>query len=193
MITFLGQGPSKLEELEAYKENDDIDFEVVHNIDEWKTESVSTMREALKFWNMTVQWWLVANVYRRMPQFSRGLRTVAVMVTSSAWHGVYAGYYLSLGSVPLVLAVEDLYEKVLRRRLIKAVGIYDFVAWFMRFQWFSYLGMGFQLLRIDSTMKFWSSILYVGHLVLPIFYALGVVLVNPGLKVIWPSASKKDE
>ena len=70
---------------------------------------------------------------------SRCLRSVAVMVTSSAWHGVYFGYYLSLGSVPFVLAVEDLYEKILRRKLSNA-KVYDFVAWFMRFQWFSYLG-----------------------------------------------------
>ena len=61
------------------------------------------------------------------------------MVTSSAWHGVYFGYYLSLGSVPMVLAVEDLYEKILRRKLSNT-KVYDFVAWFMRFQWFSYLG-----------------------------------------------------
>ena len=39
------------------------------------------------------------------------------------WHGVYSGYYLSLGSVPFVLAVEDVYDRVLRRRLPKRVGL----------------------------------------------------------------------
>ena len=45
------------------------------------------------------------------------LRTMAVMVVSSVWHGVYSGYYLSLGSVPFVLLVEDLYDKIVRRKL----------------------------------------------------------------------------
>lgn len=49
------------------------------------------------------------------------IRTVAVMVVSSVWHGVYSGYYLSLGSVPFVLMVEDLYEKIMRRNLDQKV------------------------------------------------------------------------
>ena len=189
-----GQGPSKLEELTTRElREEDIDFETIHNIHEFKTESVTTMREALKSWNMTVQWWLVANVYRRLPGYSRDFRAFVVMMVSSLWHGVYSGYYLSLGSVPFVLAVEDLYEKILRRRL-QTTQSYDFLAWFMRFQWFSYLGMGFQLLSIDKTMTFWSSIYYVGHFILPIFYILGVFFVKPMAKAIWPSSTEaKDQ
>ena len=181
-----GQGPSKPVELDREVDiEDDIDFETIHNIDELKTESVTTMREALKTWNMTVQWWLVANVYRRVPG-SRDFRAFVVMMVSSIWHGIYTGYYLSLGSVPFVLAVEDLYEKILRKRLPNTES-YDFVAWFMRFQWFSYLGMGFQLLSIDKTMTFWSSVYYIGHLILPIFYLMGIFIVKPLAKLIWPS------
>ena len=42
---------------------------------------------------MTVQFWLASNVYRRLPGVSRGLRSVAVMIVSSAWHGVYSGIF----------------------------------------------------------------------------------------------------
>ena len=66
-----GQGPSKLEALEEITEEDEMNFESVHNIDEYGTESALTMREALKTWNMTVQWWLVANVYRQLPGMYR--------------------------------------------------------------------------------------------------------------------------
>ena len=45
------------------------------------------------------------------------IRTAAVMIVSSMWHGVHSGYYLSLGSVPFVLMVEDLYAKVMRKNL----------------------------------------------------------------------------
>ena len=55
-----------------------------------------------------------------------------------------------------------------------------------RFQWFSYLGMGFQLLRVDYTLRFWHSIAYVGHLVLPIFYLIGLVAVKPIMNITMP-------
>ena len=46
-------------------------------------------------------------------------------------------YYLSLGSVPFVLPVEDMYEKIVRKRLVEhqkdqLVRAYDSIAWFMR-------------------------------------------------------------
>ena len=61
-----GNGPTKLEGLEprADEEGDKFDFETVHNIDERGAEFVPTMREALKTWNMTVQYWLATTVYK---------------------------------------------------------------------------------------------------------------------------------
>ena len=115
------------------------------------------------------------------------------MMVSSIWHGIYSGYYLSLGSVPFVLAVEDLYEKIVRRKLDeKQKETYDTVSWFMRFQWFSYLGMGFQLLKVDTTMKFWHSIYYLGHTILPIFYLAGLFIVRPITNMMLPSRPNND-
>ena len=59
----------------------------------------------------------------------------------------------------------------------------------MRVQMFSYLGMAFRLLRIDSTMLFWQSIFYVGHVCLPVLYLLGVFVLKPVIK----SLVKTDE
>ena len=70
-----------------------------------------------------MQYWLVANVYKPFPVKGQLARSLAVMAASSVWHGVYAGYYLSLGSVPFVLVVEDVYDRVLRRRLPKKVSL----------------------------------------------------------------------
>lgn len=97
----------------------DLNFESIHNIDEYGADFVPTMREALRTWNMTVQYWLANIVYRRFPM--KSLRTAAVMIVSSMWHGVHPGYYLSLGSVPLVLIVEDLYDRIVRRKLSQKV------------------------------------------------------------------------
>ncbi|TRY68844.1 hypothetical protein TCAL_03048 [Tigriopus californicus] len=177
-----GNGPTQLEALENASSTsngtEDMNFESVHNIDEYGADFVPTMREALRTWNMTVQYWLANIVYRRFPM--KTLRTAAVMIVSSMWHGVHPGYYLSLGSVPLVLIVEDLYDRIVRRKLSqKGQATYDWLSWFYRMQQFSYLGMAFQLLKIGETLTFWHSIAYLGHLILPIIYLLGLFIVKP--------------
>ena len=73
-----------------------MNFETVHNIDEWGSDFVPSMREALRCWNMTVrislsiplldfhrlynlsqvQHWLVFVVYKRFPV--KSLRTTMV-------------------------------------------------------------------------------------------------------------------
>ena len=70
--------------------------------------------------------------------------------------------------------------------------VYDWLSWFFRMQWFSYLGMGFQLLRIDATLTFWTSIGYLGHAVLPVFYALGLIVVKPTMKWLCPETESSD-
>jgi lysophospholipid acyltransferase 7 len=173
-----GQGPSQPEKLTNLSEDEtkNVNFETIHNIDEYGADFVPTMREALKCWNMTVQHWLVVVVYKRFPV--KSLRTAAVMLMSSGWHGVYSGYYLSLGSVPLCLFVEDLWTRKIRSRLSdKAKQKYDWVSWFVRMRWFDYLGMAFFLLRVDSTMKYWWDVAFVGHLSLIVLYAVGYLVV----------------
>ena len=60
--------------------------------------------------------------------------------------------------------------------------IYDWFGWFVRMRWFDYLGMGFLLLRIDTTWAYWTSVYFAGHLSLVVFGVLGVLIVNPLMK-----------
>jgi len=155
-----------------------INFETVHNIDEWGSDFVPSMREALRCWNMTVQHWLVFIVYKRFP--IKSLRTGMVMFISSVWHGVHPGYYLSLGSVPLCLIVEDFYRRKVRSRLSESgQKVYDWFGWFVRMRWFDYLGMGFLLLKIDTTLTYWSSVYYAGHLSLVVMGLMGILVIAP--------------
>lgn len=157
------------------EELEDINFETVHNIDEWGADFAPTMREALKCWNMTVQHWLVMVVYKRFPY--KPLRTAAVMLMSSVWHGVYAGYYLSLLSVPLCLVVEDYYCAKIRRRLEPAgQRLFDWLSWLVRMRWFEYLGMAFLLLRVDTTLAYWRGVYWAGHLSLPLLWLLAYLV-----------------
>ena len=44
----------------------EYDFETVHNIDEYGSDFTPTVRAGMKCWNMTVQYWLATNVYKRL-------------------------------------------------------------------------------------------------------------------------------
>lgn len=48
----------------------EYDFETIHNIDAYTTDTCWTFREAMKSWNMCVQYWLAINVYKRFPSKS---------------------------------------------------------------------------------------------------------------------------
>ena len=51
-------------------------------------------------------------------------------------------------------------------------------------RWFDYLGMGFLLLRIDATLNYWTGVYFSGHLSLLVMGLLGLVLVNPVMKML---------
>lgn len=74
-----GAGPTVLKHLSGNSDasdKNDYNFEAIHNIDEYAVE-FTDVRSSLKSWNMTVQWWLVQNVFRRFP--IKPLRTVFTM------------------------------------------------------------------------------------------------------------------
>ena len=102
------------------------------------------------------------------------------MFLSSVWHGVDPGYYLFFLSIPLVFVVEDLYCRVLRSRLAPPhQRIYDWVSWFAWRQWLFYLAMAFILREPYLILTYWSNIYYLGHLMIPFLYLLGLVVVRP--------------
>ncbi|XP_042217763.1 lysophospholipid acyltransferase 7-like isoform X3 [Homarus americanus] len=162
-----GRGPSKYEALEmsSKKVSDKIEynFETIHNIDEFGADFTPTVRGGMRCWNMTVQFWLVNNVYKRL-KLARPIKEALTMFASAYWHGVYSGYYLSMLTVPFILAVEDYFDRLVRRKLgDKGKYVYDWLAWFVKMQNFAYMGMAFLLLRVDTTLHYWHSIGYIYH------------------------------
>ncbi|XP_046393974.1 lysophospholipid acyltransferase 7-like [Ischnura elegans] len=178
LVKQMSSDPKKLENVK-------YDFETVHNIDPYRADFVCTFREAMKTWNMAVQYWLAIHVYKRTP---RSIRLAATMFMSSIWHGVYAGYYLCLCSVPFYLPVEDLYDRLFRKEASGlAREMYDWMFWFTRMQAFSYMGIAFLLLDVKAIIRYWSSIYFVGHALTAIAYVIGVCF----LKMKKTSSHKK--
>ncbi|KAK3871125.1 hypothetical protein Pcinc_023689 [Petrolisthes cinctipes] len=161
-----GRGPSDYQALEEgghKEEKTEYNFETIHNIDEYGADFTPTVRAGMRCWNMTVQFWLASNVYKRLT-FSRSLKEVLTMLASAYWHGVHSGYYLSMLTVPFILMVEDYYDKLVRRNMDEtSQKAYDWFSWFVKMQNFSYMGMAFLLLRVDTTLYYWHSIGYLYH------------------------------
>ena len=154
----------------------------------------------MRCWNMSVQYWLANYVYKRFSPRRYG--TLVTMLVSAYWHGFHAGYYLSFLTVPLVVAVDDLWAGLVRKKLehlgqqqqqqapIKTTSLlfYDGVNWFLRCRAYDYMCMGFLMLSYERTIKYWKSIYFLLHLVYVFLLLLGLVL-----KTISPIHSRMDK
>jgi hypothetical protein len=61
--------------------------------------------------------------------------------------------------------------------------VFDFFGWFMKIQWFSYMGIAFSLLEMGATLNYWKSIYYVGHVIIVVIYLAARVLPSPKAKL----------
>uniref|UniRef100_A0AAG5DAI3 Lysophospholipid acyltransferase 7 n=1 Tax=Anopheles atroparvus TaxID=41427 RepID=A0AAG5DAI3_ANOAO len=172
-----GHGPSKEDysSLIGSESSVEYDFEAVRNIDVINTERCWTFREAMKYWNMCVQYWMAMYVYKRFP--SKKYRTLVTLVVSAVWHGVYAGYYFCICGAPFYLPIEDLYVKLFikdatgQRRMVLNV-----LCWISKFFAFSYLGIAFLLLTVDKIWYYYSSVYFIGYMLWIVLYGVGVLL-----------------
>ncbi|XP_002732306.1 membrane-bound acylglycerophosphatidylinositol O-acyltransferase mboat7-like [Saccoglossus kowalevskii] len=151
--------------------DDYYSFETINNINGYKCDFTSSFRDAMRYWNMTVQWWLANYIYRRVP--SKAWRTSLTMLVSAFWHGIHPGYYLSFMTVPIILMAEDVMIKAFRRPSNEK--IFDWLNWFFRMRSFEYLSMGFLLLKMDYTLNYWKSTYFIGHAYSAIFILFGTL------------------
>ncbi|XP_058874350.1 lysophospholipid acyltransferase 7 [Acipenser ruthenus] len=150
------------------------DFETVRNIDCYNTDFCVKVRHGMRYWNMSVQWWLHNYIYRNAPFRSYVMRAAWTMFISAYWHGLHVGYYLSFLTIPLCLAAETSMERGVRSRLSPA-GQYwfDWVHWFLKMRAYDYMCMGFVLLSWGDTLRYWGSVYYCIQVVALLCIVLG--------------------
>ncbi|XP_071953393.1 lysophospholipid acyltransferase 7-like [Antedon mediterranea] len=165
------QGPTKPLPQDSEILSTDYNFETIHNIDGYMCDTVSTLRDAMRYWNMTVQWWLKNYIYVRCP--IKPLRTSITLFVSAIWHGVHPGYFLSFLTIPIMLLAEDLMIQAFRTE--GNSWIYRKLNWFVRSRGLDYLAMGFLLLSWKDTIRFWSSVYFIPHIFSVLFIIIGLV------------------
>jgi lysophospholipid acyltransferase 1/2 len=82
----------------GYDEDKNAKWDLVQNVDVYKFELGTNIREQTLAWNITTQTWLKRVVYERF-KWSPVFFTCLV---SAVWHGFYPGYYYSFLLVGLV-------------------------------------------------------------------------------------------
>lgn len=103
-------------------------------------------------------------------------RVPMTMLASAVWHGLNPGYYLCLMNVPLILLAQDKLENSLKNKLTgAAMKAFGWVNWFLTMWLFSYLSIAFLMLDISSTLFYWKSIYFFGHIVIASIFIFGIV------------------
>ncbi|KAG9276316.1 lysophospholipid acyltransferase 7 [Astyanax mexicanus] len=152
----------------------EYDFKTIQNIDCYNTDFCVKVRHGMRYWNMTVQWWLHHYIYPNAPFRAYALRAGWTMLISAYWHGLHVGYYLSFLTIPLCIAAETAMEASVRVRLGPGgQKVFDWVHWFLKMRAYDYMCMGFVLLKASDTLNYWSSIYFIIHIIALLCIATG--------------------
>ncbi|KAK4475064.1 hypothetical protein MN116_002158 [Schistosoma mekongi] len=166
-------------------------YNTINNLSVWGCEFAPTVRESMKSWNCSVQFWLANYFYGRC-KASRNIRTLWTMLVSAYWHGVHAGYYLSFLTIPLALAAESSLKNIINLCANSLpTGSPSFISWLLKMRVFEYCCMGFLILDWETTIAYWSSIYYCIHIILIILIVselfLRLVLPARAFNIVSPS------
>lgn len=173
-------------------------FDVVLNVEPYDVEVCTTFREAMKHWNLCVQYWLAVNIYKRFP--SKKYRTMVTLIVSAVWHGVYTGYYACICGAPFYLAIEDVWVNIVLKGnkgkvrvffintfqtvyflqffLLQLLKLWEWIVSIFKMFGFSYLGIAFHLLTFDRIWYYYSSVYHAGYLLGLMLYLSGVFILK---------------
>lgn len=192
--------PEKLKE-------EKLDFETIRCMNIWGVETCYLVRNAMKVWNITVQYWMAAYVYKTFP--NKALRAPAVFLLSSAWHGHAFGYYVGISSVVLFLPVEDIYvkfynqspenslvsqlnykfnkikkiPKLIYQLILQAKKCWWALLFFLRYTCMAYLSFAMLLLSYNNIFLYYNSVYWIGHVFAAILYLIGRFILKPYLTI----------
>lgn len=149
---------------------EEFDYETVHNVDECGCETSFTVREGIRNWNTTVQYWLAVYFYKRLP-FGKPLRTVLTMTLSSVWHGLQPGYFVCLVSASAFLVADHHLEMWARKFGGMRFLLCHLFLWILKTEAFTYMVAAFLLLDLPRVWRYYLHVCFAGHI-----YVLLVIL-----------------
>lgn len=149
-----GLGPS-LPEPEPSDNKVEYNFNAVWNIKIMSTEFNPSIRQVMRDWNTSVQWWLANYTYKKVPRNVHiSLRMAFTMFVSAYWHGIAPGYFMGFLCVPFIGMVEDLVTKAFKEDFPM---VYTYSMYLNKHVSFSMTGIAFMLLDYSHVMNCWRA------------------------------------
>lgn len=142
---------------------EEFSYEAVHNVQEAQAELSVSMRQGIRSWNRTVQYWLAVYFYKRLP-LPKPLRTLLTMSLSAVWHGLQPGYFLCLVTSTAFLFAEEQLDVVWRSlKDARLRLVFQFFQWFLKMQSFTYMLAAFLLLDLSRVYRYYREVYFLGH------------------------------
>jgi len=165
-----GLGP-KLPEKEPNSENSEIkyDFKAVYNLDKLICEFHPSIRQVMRDWNSSVQFWLATYTYKKIPNAPTYVRMIFTMTISAYWHGIAPGYFMGFLCVPLLTSTEDMLTKAFKN---SEPRLWSFFLYLVKMISFSLTGIAFMLIDFDSVIKCWKA---SGYMIFPLCFTLIII------------------
>lgn len=172
-------------------ENGVADWSRATNFKITKVELAQNFRDVTDGWNLRTDAWLKHYIYERVTVAP----TMLTFLNSALWHGFYPGYYFSFVTANFMVQTARVIRRNIRPWFLQADGvtpkptkrIYDVICVFVTSFSLNYTMCPFVILGFEYAVHHWSSLYFVGHILVFLTYIVAGLLVRP------PKAPKKKE
>jgi hypothetical protein len=148
----------------GYDEDGNAKWDLVTNVNIYKEETSTCMKEIFENWNIQTQLWLKRICFDRLPTG----KTLGVFVLSAFWHGVYPGYYITFVLCACFVYAGRGIRRTIRPHFQKNQAtklFYDLVTWFGTMTSVNYAAGSFDLLGFWVSVEFYNSWYWAIHIV----------------------------
>lgn len=139
-------------------------WNLISNMELWKFETSTSLRDALHSWNKTTQSWLRRIAYERAP---RKLAVLSTYLLSAIWHGFYPGYYMTfLGGALFTHAARN-GRRVFRPMFQKSPlhsRVYDCITFVLTRFVIAYAAFPFVILDFRNSYEIYKSLYFSIHI-----------------------------
>ncbi|XP_068736427.1 lysophospholipid acyltransferase 6-like [Montipora capricornis] len=169
----------------GYDESGKAKWNLMTNVNIFKLEFATSMKEVLDNWNINTVLWLRRIMYERVSHN----RTLSVFLLSCIWHGFYPGYYMTFFSVGLMVEAARKVRRTCRplfQSSRSASLMYDVMTCAVTMCCLTFGTVPFAVLELRIGLAFWRSMYCYG-----LFWCLiPFLFLNFGRKT---KKEKKDE
>lgn len=170
----------------GYDQNGKPKWDLISNMELWRFETCSSLRDAILAWNKTTQNWLRRTAYER----AQTLNLLATYTLSAIWHGYYPGYYMTfLGGALFTQSARVGRRKIrpLFQRGKFLPKLYDVVTFTLTRLTIAYIAFPFVILDFNNSLAIYKSLYFSLH----ILGLAGICL--QFVKIPFTKTSKKDD